>query len=63
MPGVSIRGLTKRYGDVAVVEGLDLRSVEPGWYDLICLPLLIPGSDGGPARAIVPRWPASEGSI
>jgi arylformamidase len=40
---------------VVIVEGLDLRSIEPGWYDLICLPLLIPGSDGGPARAIVRR--------
>jgi len=29
MPGVTIRGLTKRYGDVAAVESLELR-VEPG---------------------------------
>jgi len=29
MPGVRIQGLTKRYGDVAAVEGLELR-VEPG---------------------------------
>ena len=29
MPGVTVTGLTKRYGDVAAVEGLDLR-VEPG---------------------------------
>jgi iron(III) transport system ATP-binding protein len=29
MPGVTIKGLTKRYGDVAAVEGLDL-SVQPG---------------------------------
>ena len=29
MPGVSIRGLRKRYGDVAAVEGLDL-DVKPG---------------------------------
>jgi iron(III) transport system ATP-binding protein len=29
MPGVTIRGLTKRYGDVAAVLGLELR-VEPG---------------------------------
>jgi iron(III) transport system ATP-binding protein len=29
MPGVTIRGLTKRYGDVAAVEGLDL-DVGPG---------------------------------
>jgi arylformamidase len=42
---------------VVVLEGLDLREVEPGAYDLICLPLRIPGSDGGPARAIVRRRP------
>ncbi len=29
MPGVTLKGLTKRYGDVGAVEGLDLR-VEPG---------------------------------
>jgi arylformamidase len=43
---------------MVILEGLDLREVEPGWYDLICLPLLIPGSDGGPARAILRRRPA-----
>lgn len=43
---------------VVILEGLDLREVEPGAYDLICLPLRIPGSDGGPARAIVRRRPA-----
>ena len=40
---------------VAILEGLDLRAVEPGAYDLICLPVLIPGSDGAPTRAIVRR--------
>jgi arylformamidase len=40
---------------VVIVEGLDLRAIEPGPYDLICLPLLIPGADGGPARAILRR--------
>lgn len=40
---------------VVIIEGLDLREVEPGAYDLICLPILIPGSDGGPARAIIRR--------
>ncbi len=40
---------------VTIVEGLDLREVEAGLYDFICLPLLIPGSDGGPARAILRR--------
>jgi arylformamidase len=40
---------------VVIIEGLDLRPVQPGAYDLICLPLLIPGSDGGPARALLRR--------
>lgn len=40
---------------VAILEGLDLRDVEPGLVDLICLPVLIPGSDGAPTRAIVRR--------
>jgi len=37
---------------VAVVEGLDLSRVQEGTYELICLPLHIPRSDGAPARAI-----------
>lgn len=42
---------------VVIVEGLDLRGVEPGAYELVCLPLLIPGSDGGPARAAIRPMP------
>ena len=38
---------------VVAVEGLDLRAVDPGWCDLICLPLSLVGSDGSPARAIL----------
>jgi arylformamidase len=38
---------------VAIVETLDLRRLKPGRYHLWCLPLLIPGADGAPARAIV----------
>lgn len=38
---------------VVVVEGLDLRGVAPGAYDLICLPLRIAGADGAPARALL----------
>jgi arylformamidase len=38
---------------VWIIEGLDFRGVEPGDYDLICLPLKIPGSDGAPARAVI----------
>jgi arylformamidase len=38
---------------VVPVEGLDLRGVEPGSYELHCLPLRLVGSDGAPARAIL----------
>jgi arylformamidase len=38
---------------VVILEGLDLRDVPPGEYELICLPLRIVGSDGAPARAIL----------
>jgi len=40
---------------VWIIEGLDLSAIEPGDYDLICLPLKVPGADGAPARAIVRR--------
>jgi arylformamidase len=40
---------------VVVLEGLDLRAVEPGPYELLCLPLRIAGSDGAPARALLRR--------
>jgi arylformamidase len=33
-----------------IVEGLDLREVPEGEYELICLPLRIQGCDGSPAR-------------
>jgi arylformamidase len=38
-----------------VIEGLNLRDVEPGIYDLYCLPLRIVGSDGAPARVVLGR--------
>jgi arylformamidase len=46
---------------ICIVEGLDLRRVEPGVYDLVVLPLLIPGADGAPARALLrPRSCSSQ---
>lgn len=36
-----------------VVEGLDLSVVEPGDYELACLPMKLVGSDGAPARALL----------
>jgi arylformamidase len=38
---------------VGVVEGLDLRGVDPGGYLLVCLPLKLAGCDGAPARALL----------
>lgn len=38
---------------VVILEGLDLRGVEPGAYELACLPLKIVGSDGAPCRAVL----------
>lgn len=40
---------------IVVLEGLDLAGVETGDYELVALPLLIPGSDGAPARALLAR--------
>jgi len=36
-----------------ILEGLDLRQVEPGAYELRCLPLLVAGADGAPARVLL----------
>ena len=36
-----------------VIEGLDLSEVEPGEYELVCLPVKVKGSDGAPARALL----------
>jgi arylformamidase len=36
-----------------IIEGLNLEHVEPGEYELICLPLKIIGGDGAPARAVL----------
>lgn len=36
-----------------VIEGLNLSDVEPGIYDMYCLPLRLVGSDGAPARVVL----------
>jgi len=40
---------------VVPIEGLDLRGVAAGPYELHCLPHKLAGSDGAPARAILIR--------
>lgn len=41
--------------NIWIIEGLDFSAVEPGTYDLICLPLKIARGDGAPARAVLRR--------
>jgi arylformamidase len=38
---------------VIILEGLNLASVQPGTYELICLPLCLVGAEGAPSRAIL----------
>ncbi len=42
---------------VWILEGLDLRGVEPGDYELLCLPLKVEKGEGAPARAILKPLP------
>ncbi|MFW5987217.1 MAG: cyclase family protein [Methanohalophilus sp.] len=39
--------------EINIIENLDLKNVEPGYYGFVCLPLKIKGCDGAPARAIL----------
>ena len=48
--------------DIWIIEGLDLSQVEPGMYELICLPLRIDGSDGAPTRAILRKADEDDGA-
>lgn len=36
-----------------ILEGLDMRGVQPGEYNLLCLPLKLQDGDGAPARAVL----------
>ena len=39
--------------DVTIIEGLDLRTIDEGIYEMIALPMKIAGSDGAPARVLL----------
>jgi arylformamidase len=38
---------------VVIIEGLNLRDVAPGTYEMFCLPLCVVGADGAPARVVL----------
>lgn len=39
--------------DIAILEGLVLHEIPPGQYELIALPLKLPGVDASPVRAVL----------
>ncbi|MFH1395269.1 MAG: cyclase family protein [Candidatus Omnitrophota bacterium] len=41
--------------NIYILEGLDLKNAEKGFYKLICLPLKIKDGDGSPVRAVLAR--------
>lgn len=41
---------------VYIVEGLNLKGIAPGWYEMICLPLSLQDGDGAPARVVLRDW-------
>ncbi len=51
-PGHPVHRLLLGAGMV-VLEGLDLSRVEPGLFELVCLPLPVTGIDGAPCRALL----------
>jgi arylformamidase len=38
---------------VLLLEGVNLMDVEPGVYELVCLPIKLEGADGAPTRAVL----------
>lgn len=45
--------LTLLKAGVVIIEGLDLREIEPGDYEMFCLPLKVKDGDGAPARVVL----------
>lgn len=44
---------------VYILEGLALKDIVPGWYELLCLPLKVRQGDGAPARVVLRTLPAT----
>ena len=41
---------------ILILEGLNLKGVEPGLYTLICLPLRLAGAEASPVRAVLTEY-------
>lgn len=41
--------------EILILEGINLKDVPPGKYDLFCPPLKLKGAEGAPARAVLLR--------
>jgi arylformamidase len=39
--------------NILIIEGLNLKGIQPGKYEMICLPVKIVGADGAPARTLL----------
>jgi arylformamidase len=42
--------------NIVIIEGLKLTGVDPGIYEMVCLPLKIKGADGSPVRVIIRKF-------
>lgn len=40
-------------GGIWIIEGLNLTDIQPGPYELVCLPVKLIGREGAPARAVL----------
>ena len=47
--------------DICMIEGLDLSAVEPGTYEMLCLPLRLRDAEGAPARVLLRRGSGGAG--
>ncbi len=55
-PGFKVhRTLLEAVPPILILEGIDLRAVDAGDYELYCLPLRLKDGDGGPARVVLRR--------
>lgn len=45
---------------IVIVEGLLLANVEPGYYNMICLPMKLKSADGAPARTLLKKMASEE---